>query len=95
MPEKTIRLFATLRELAGMREFTVSLPEEASVRDLIDAIGEVSLPLKQRIIDENGAFTNMAYIFLEGRSVLVLDGLDTPIAPETNRIAIFPPMGGG
>lgn len=95
MQTKTIRLFATLRSLAGMREFTVSLRDDAVVRDLIDAIGEVSPHLKDRIIDEHGEFTRLANIFLDGRSVLVLDGLDTPIPPGTDRIAIFPPVGGG
>jgi molybdopterin synthase catalytic subunit len=45
--EVTVRLFAMLRERAGAGEVTLELPDGASVRDALDALGDLAagLPL--------------------------------------------------
>jgi molybdopterin synthase catalytic subunit len=42
--EVTVRLFALLRERAGARELTLSLPEGARVSDALAALGDVAPP---------------------------------------------------
>ena len=42
--EVTVRLFAMLRERAGAREVTLSLPDGARVSDALAALGEVAPP---------------------------------------------------
>lgn len=91
---RTIRLFATLRDIVGASEISVPFEGGGTVRDLVRAIQEVSPELAAKILDENGQRTGLAHIFVDGRNILHLEGLDTRIAAEA-QINIFPPVGGG
>jgi molybdopterin synthase sulfur carrier subunit len=91
---RTIKLFATLRDVAGAAEITVPLEDDATARDLIRAIEEASPELGAKFLDQNGQLTRQANIFIDGRNILVLDGLDTRIAPDA-KINVFPQIAGG
>ena len=41
MAQRTVKLFATLREMAGANELTVSLEDGDTVRELVEAVGKV------------------------------------------------------
>ena len=95
MNTKTIRLYATLRDIVGDREITVPFEDGATVRDLIRAIQEASPELGAKILDQDGQLTKLVHIFVNGRNVLLLEqGLDTPITPDA-QVSIFPPTAGG
>jgi molybdopterin synthase sulfur carrier subunit len=90
----TVRLYATLRDLVGAKEISVPLEDGATVRDLIEAIKKISPELGAKMLDEDGQLTRLVHIFVDGRNVLVLEGLDTPITPNA-QVNIFPPVAGG
>jgi molybdopterin synthase sulfur carrier subunit len=50
--------------------------------------------LARELLDRQGELRNNIHIFLNGRDVRYLDGLDMPI-PENADVCIFPPVGGG
>jgi len=50
--------------------------------------------LSRELLDKEGQLRNNIHIFLNGRDVRYLDGLDMPI-PENADVCIFPPVGGG
>ena len=89
-----VRLYGSLRELAGELEIDVSLPDGARVRDLLRQLEELRPGLAQRLLDENGNITRFANVFVNGRDIRDLDGLDTPVLPD-DEVTILPPAAGG
>ena len=78
----TVRLFATLRQLAGWREQEIDLPEGATVETLMETV-EVqnpSLTLRHRSVY---AAVNQTYV-----------GSDT-VLQNGDEIAFMPPVSGG
>ena len=90
----TVRLYASLRELAGDRIVEVSLPDGATVRDVLTALVEARPALAGRVLDEAGQVVQYVGVFVDGRDIRHLRGLDTPVKPE-NEVYIFPPTAGG
>jgi molybdopterin synthase sulfur carrier subunit len=91
---RSIRLFATLRLLAGARELQVDAPEHGTARDLVAAIARAHPELGEKLIDEHGELSGRVHVFVGGRNLQWLQGLDTPIAPD-DEIVLFPPVAGG
>jgi molybdopterin synthase sulfur carrier subunit len=89
-----VRLFGSLRELAGEREIDVSLPDGATVRDLINRLGELRPILAQRLLDEDGNIPRSVNVFVNGRDIRDLGGLDTPVMPD-DEVTLLPPAAGG
>ena len=91
----TIHFYSIFREMAGGKTFTVEVPDNASVKDLLEAIREqVSEEVYEKIfkfMEGRGAKT---LIMVNGRNIKFLEGLDTKIS-EKDKIDIFPPGAGG
>ena len=91
---RTIRLFAMLRDVVGDKEIAVPFEDGGTVRELIRAIHDVNPDLAAKIIDESGQLTGFVNIFVDGRNILFVEGLDTRIAPGVG-VNLFPPVAGG
>ncbi len=91
---QTIKLLATLRDLAGARELHVELEPGQSVRHLIQAITEAAPQVGRKILDERGEMTGVVHIFVNGRNIQWLQGLDTVIE-DGDEITLIPPVAGG
>jgi molybdopterin synthase sulfur carrier subunit len=89
-----VRLFGSLRELAGEREIDVALPDGATVRDLLNRLGELRPILAQRLLDEDGNIPRSVNVFVNGRDIRDLGGLDTSVMPD-DEVTILPPAAGG
>jgi molybdopterin synthase sulfur carrier subunit len=89
-----VRLFGSLRELAGEREIDVALPDGATVRDLLNRLGELRPILAQRLLDEDGNIPRSVNVFVNGRDIRDLGGLDTPVMPD-DEVTLLPPAAGG
>ena len=90
-----VRLYATLRPRAG-GEGAVEVPWSPG-----DTIAQVIRELLRRqpglagyILDEEGLLLPYVNVFLDGRDIRYLSGLETPLDGETE-ISIFPPVAGG
>lgn len=91
----TVRLYATLRQRAGGLA-AVEIPWAPG-----DQVGAVLRELVRRepglagcILDEKGGLVPFVNVFLDGRDIRYLDGLETALDGQTE-IAIFPPVAGG
>jgi len=91
---KTIRLFATIRDMAGAKTLNVPFEPGGTVRDLIQAIRQVNPTIAEKILDEQGQLSNLVFIYVHGRNIEWLDGLDTVIAAQDD-VMLVPPMAGG
>ncbi|GAB4476053.1 MAG: MoaD family protein [Anaerolineae bacterium] len=91
---QTIKLLATLRDLAGARELQVSLEPGQSVRHLVQAVAAAAPRIGEKMLDEQGELTGVVHIFINGRNIQWLQGLDT-IIEEGDEITLIPPAAGG
>jgi molybdopterin synthase sulfur carrier subunit len=89
-----VRLYAFLRELAGERDIEVTLPDGATVRDLFSRLVELRPSLAQRLLDTDGNTPRFVNVFVNGRDIRDLNGLDTPVMPD-DEVTILPPAAGG
>lgn len=92
--EKTVRLFATLRDIAGQKEITVPFEDGQTVRDFIATIDGMMPELGQEIVDENGELTGLVHVMVHGRNIHWLDGMDTRIK-ASDQLVLMPPSAGG
>jgi molybdopterin synthase sulfur carrier subunit len=83
-----------LRELAGERDIEVALPDGAVVRDILNRLGELQPILAERLLDEDGNIPPSVNVFVNGRDIRDLSGLDTPVTPG-DEVTILPPAAGG
>lgn len=91
---KTIKLFATLRDIAGVREIHVPFREGETVRDLLTDVTNAHPTLGAAIITPNGELTGLVHILVHGRHIQWLEGLDTVIRSE-DQLVFLPPSAGG
>jgi molybdopterin synthase sulfur carrier subunit len=89
-----VRLYAGLREAAGQRDFEVDLPAGAVIGELLRRLIALRPKLAGKVLDENGSVPRYVAVFVNGRDIRHLNGLETPVQPQ-DEIAIFPPVAGG
>ncbi len=90
-----VRLYATLRPRAG-GEGVVEVPWSPgdSIADVIRELLRRKPGLQGHILDKEGHLLPHVNVFLNGRDIRHLNGLETPVTGDTE-ISIFPPVAGG
>ncbi len=89
-----VRLYATLRPIVGGPTLQLETEPGASVRTLLDEMIARYPAMQAELFDGEGRLHNNIHVFVNGRDVRYLGGLDIPI-PEGASVRIFPPVGGG
>jgi len=90
-----LRVFGTLRSVVGdSKEIEVRVDERSSALKVLDQLITAYPGLEEKIFREGGKLQGGANIFVNGRSVRFLDGLNT-LLEEDDVLALFPPLGGG
>ncbi|GMR10787.1 MAG: hypothetical protein BMS9Abin28_1610 [Anaerolineae bacterium] len=89
-----IRLYATLRQIAGTREVEMPVEGQQAVGEVLRALVERYPRLSEAIWNADGSLANHVAVVLNGRDVRHLDRVDTPVSDD-DRLAVFPPVGGG
>jgi molybdopterin synthase sulfur carrier subunit len=89
-----VRLYASLREAAGQRDFDVDLPAGAVIGELLRRLIALRPKLNGKVLDDNGHVPQYVAVVVNGRDIRHLNGLETRVQPE-DEIAIFPPVAGG
>lgn len=91
---KTIRLFASLRDLAGSREVAVPLEGRQTVQGVLLALSEAYPSLGAEVLNAEGRLAGRVQVLVNGRHIDWLQGLDTPVDEEDD-LALIPPLAGG
>ncbi|WP_225335067.1 ubiquitin-like small modifier protein 1 [Halomicrobium urmianum] len=87
------KLFATLAEAAGDSEVTVR--EEETVGDALDALLAEHPDLETEVLDEDGDLRDHLRLLHEGRDPFAeREGLATAVE-EDDELALMPPVSGG
>ena len=89
-----VRLYATLRQIAGTREVEIHVEGQQAVGDALRALVERYPRLSESIWHRDGSLAGHVAVVLNGRDVRHLDGVDTPVSDD-DRLDVFPPVGGG
>jgi molybdopterin synthase sulfur carrier subunit len=89
-----IRLFATLRQIAGGAAVEVPQAEGDTLRTLLARLVDVHPDLEPEIFSGDGQLQSHVHVIVNGRDARFLAGLDTAVQAN-DQILIFPPVGGG
>ena len=89
-----VKLFATLRPLVGAPEVDVAAAPGDTVGKALADLVQRYPQLQKELFGDDGQLLNRVHVFLNGRDVRYLQGLDTVIQ-EGDEMRIFPPVGGG
>ncbi len=89
-----VRVYATLRPIVGGKEADLAAGPGDTFRQMIDEMIVRWPGLQRELFDAKGELRSNIHIFLNGRDVRYLGGLDMPI-PDNADVCIFPPVGGG
>jgi molybdopterin synthase sulfur carrier subunit len=89
-----IRLFARIRQLAGVREVVIPVGEGQTVGDILHTLVEQYPAIAEAIWREDGSLAGHVAVILNGRDVRHLEGAATPVQDDQT-MDVFPPVGGG
>ena len=90
-----VNYYATLRQVVGRRQVDFMLPQDGTLRQLVEEMVKRYPGLKDKMLDPHGNLYGHIHIFVNGRDSTFLDGsLDSILEPQ-DTISIFPPVGGG
>ena len=90
-----VKFYATLRQIVGQKNVEVSIPEGATVRQLVDVILEMYPDLRKDLLDDRGSLYGHVHVLVNGRDAPFLeDALETVLEPDDS-ISVFPAIGGG
>ena len=90
-----VRLYATLRPRAdGEGAVEVPVSPGDKIAEVIRELVRRKPGLEGHILDDEGGLLPYVNVFLSGRDIRYLDGLQTPVDGESD-ISIFPPVAGG
>ncbi len=90
-----VRFFTLLHLLLNRREMELdSVPGERVEGLLARLQEEIAVPFLHKLTAENGELKVGTIILVNGKHVLHLQGLKTPVK-DGDEVALFPPGGGG
>lgn len=90
-----VDFYATLRTVAGGKSVYVDLPLPGTVRMVLKAATDVRPALGEHIWQSPDQVYDHIRVFVNGRDATLLpDGLETALQ-ETDKLDVFPPVGGG
>jgi molybdopterin synthase sulfur carrier subunit len=88
----TVKFFANFREVTGKSQVTVQ--DVSTVKELLSRlVGEFG-PRLSALLYESGELRDTANVMINGRSIHMMDGLETKLK-DGDVVAIFPPISGG
>lgn len=91
----TVHFFATLRAIVGAKTMEFAVPAGTTVGALIEQIVTRFPPLRAELLDEEGQLHRYVHFLINGRDVRFLpQGMATPLT-ASEKIDIFPAVGGG
>lgn len=90
-----VNFYATLRPIVGQKTIELDTTGGLTAMALIHKVVADYPDLRSELLDADGNFYDHMKMFINGREVVYLeDGFDY-LLQETDKIDIFPPVGGG
>lgn len=89
-----VSFYATLEPIVGQRKVELPLAAGSTVANLVDVLAARWPELREHLMDQDGGLSRRVNIFVGGRNVRWLEGLQTRLELDQT-IDIFPPVAGG
>ena len=89
-----VHVYATLRRIVGDGRVELPAAPNDTVGAVLGRLLDAYPALRPLILDEAGELLPYVNVFLNGRMVEFLDGLDTAVQDE-DELDVFPPIAGG
>ncbi len=89
-----INFYATLRPLAGGKSVDVTVAAPRTVCAALTAVTQLKPELADEIWQAPGKIKDHIHVFVNGREISFLQGLETALV-EDDALDVFPPVGGG
>ncbi len=89
-----VRVYATLRDIVKGKSIEIETVPEMTASQMLERVLLKYPALHDEIFDKEGNLGKGIHVFINGRDVRYLDGLETRIKPEDS-VRLFPPVGGG
>ena len=90
-----VKFFTSLREITGKKVDEVQLQDTITVEELLTQLTKkYGKEFREYLYNEKGKVHSHLSILVNGKSINVLQGLDTDLR-EGYTVAILPPVGGG
>ena len=89
-----LRFFATFRAAVGRKTVERSFDGEVTVGDVLAALESEFPELAGEILDGDGTIRPQLSVLKNGREVVHLEGVATPVS-DGDRVSVFPPVAGG
>lgn len=89
-----VHFYATLRLITGKKTVSLNLPENATVREMLEACFSLYPALRKELMNGDELHGHV-HVFVNGRDVPYLENtLETRISAK-DKLDIFPAVGGG
>ncbi|MFN8634195.1 MAG: ubiquitin-like small modifier protein 1 [Chloroflexota bacterium] len=90
-----VRFHATLRQAVGGRHVEVDWNDGLTVWGFVTQMVERYPALGPQLLDKDGSLARHVHVMVNGRDAPYLEhGMETALS-ETDKIDVFPPVGGG
>lgn len=90
-----VNFYATLRPIAGQKTVEFSFPDGVTVQGLLDAVVERFPEMRDELLNEEGKLYPHVHVFVNGRDAPYLDdAMATPLG-SSDKVDVFPAVGGG
>ena len=90
-----IHFFATLRQISNQKTVEFDLPENPTVRQMVNIVIARFPPMREELLDEDGNLWRHVHVFVNGRDAPYLSEKMETIVKPTDTVNIFPAVGGG
>lgn len=92
MPSFSVKLYGTLRLTTGQASYDVSAE---TAREAVQAgILRFGDDFKDEVLESTGELRPGVILLIDGKNVVFMDGLDTPV-DQGAEVSLFPPSSGG
>lgn len=89
-----IKLFADFREICGDKVVSIDMNDAQPISSVLQALIQQFPKMKEELFTEQGELQALVHVFVNGKNIIHLDGLQT-LASGSDQIALFPPVAGG
>jgi sulfur-carrier protein len=90
-----VNLYANFRQLAGAKSVEIDLPNGSSLPQLLDCLLTLHPALRAALVDHSGLLLPHVHVFINGRDTQYLPEGTSLLLTPSDKIDMFPPVGGG